>query len=347
MNLQLQKDLDYIYSRFNNKKIFENKNVLITGCNGFIGFELSNFLIKFFKKLKLKNLYLTDLKIKAKKISYINAYFKKFDVIKEKISIKKFGKIDIIIHAASIASPVLYRKDPLKTIDANVTGLRMLLEYSKKNKISRLLYFSSSEIYGNPDQKNIPTKESYNGNVACVGPRACYDEAKRISETLCYVYNKKYKVPARVVRPFNNYGPGMKITDKRLPADIAKSIINNKNIILYSNGSPTRTFCYIADAIVGYLAAMSYKKYDVFNIGKDDEEVSVKKFALEFIKSGKKIIKYNKKIHYKVNKDKDYLKDNPKRRKPDLTKAKKILKYTPKISLKEGVTRYIKFLKND
>ena len=209
------------------------------------------------------------------------------------------------------------------------------------------MYFSSSEIYGNPDSKNIPTKENYNGNVSCIGPRACYDEAKRMGETLCYVYNKKYNIPIRIVRPFNNYGPGLSKFDKRLPADIANNILKNKNVQLFSNGSPTRSFCYISDAVVGYLKVIAHKKFAIFNIGNDMEETSVKKLTQTYIQVAKKLFNYDKKIIYSKNKEKDYLTNNPDRRSPNLVFARKEIKYNPKISIKEGVKRYLQFLKRE
>ena len=345
MNSQLQQDLKYIHSNFKNKKVFKNKNVLITGFNGFIGYELSNYLIKYKKKLKINYLFLTDINFKKKNTNDTKIIFKKYDVINQNLGklIKK--KIHIIIHAASIASPKQYRKYPVQTLESNVVGLTKLLKYSKKKKIDRLLYFSSSEIYGSPDKKNIPTPENYNGNVATVGPRACYDESKRICETLCYIYNSKYKVPVRVVRPFNNYGPGMKLDDGRLPADIAKNIISEKELIIHSDGTPTRTFCYISDAIVGYLKVLSYKKFEIFNIGNDADEISVKDFVNKFLKVSKKFKKYSKnKIIFKKSSDKNYLKDNPLRRCPDISKAKRLINFYPKINLDKGLSNYLNFL---
>ena len=209
------------------------------------------------------------------------------------------------------------------------------MKYSKNNKVKRILYFSSSEIYGNPDKKNIPTKESYNGNVSPIGPRSCYDEAKRMCQTMCFVYNKKYKLPIRIVRPFNNYGPGLTINDKRLPSDLARCILNKKDIILYSNGKPTRSFCYISDAVIGYLKVLTHKNFGIFNIGNDSEEITVKKFALLFKNAGKKINGYNNKIRFLKSNDVDYLKDNPDRRSPNIQLAKKKLRFYPKISTKK------------
>ena len=221
-----------------------------------------------------------------------------------------------------------------------------MLNFSLKKKVKRILFFSSSEIYGNPDKRNIPTKEIYNGNVSCLGPRACYDESKRFGETLCYIYNQVYKLPIRIVRPFNNYGPFLSTKDKRLPSDLLGKIKENKDIIIYSNGKPKRTFCYIADAICGYLNAIKYEKFDVFNIGNEDEEISVLRFSKIFKSVAEKNIGYKGKIIFKKSKDLDYLSDNPQRRKPCLEKSKKLLKYKPKIGVKEGITRYLLYYSN-
>lgn len=345
-------DFNYIYKNNNANNFFKNKKILITGASGFLGSYFSNYFFYKFKNLKLHSLFLNDIKIsKIKKniISQIDnsrVYFIKSDITNKESEVFKIKNIDIIIHAATIASPTFYRKYPLETAEANVDGLKNLLNFSLKKNVSRILFFSSSEIYGNPDPKNIPTKETYNGNVSSIGPRACYDESKRYGETLCYIFNKNYNLPIRIVRPFNNYGPFLDSRDKRLPSDILKRITQKKNIILHSNGSPKRTFCYVADAICGYLNAIKFKKFDVFNIGNEDEEISVKKFASLFKLVAEKNIKYKGKIIYKKSLDKKYLSDNPQRRKPCLKKSKKLLKYRPKIGIKEGLRRYLLFYCN-
>ena len=153
-----------------------------------------------------------------------------------------------IIHAASIASPTYYRQYPIETMDANVNGLRSLLEYclrQKKTKgipVEGFLFYSTSEIYGDPTPENIPTPETYRGNVSCTGPRACYDESKRYGETLCVNFALQHDLPIKMARPFNNYGPGLKITDKRVLPDFARDIFAGRDIVMLSDGSPTRTF---------------------------------------------------------------------------------------------------------
>ena len=346
-NPVVEKDLLDIFKAHKNKKYFKKKNVIITGASGFIGFYLSKYFIRYFDKLQISKLYITC-------IDY-NKLTKKFKKNKKKIFIEKFDvnsddiknfkiRFDIIIHAASIASPTFYRKFPIETMQANVNGLWKLLEQIK-NKKTKILFFSSSEIYGNPDLKNIPTKENYFGNVNPVGPRSCYDESKRFCETLCYVYSKKYKkITPIIVRPFNNYGPGLNLNDKRLPADLAKQVLNKNNINLFSSGKPKRSFCYISDAVSGYLNAISYKKFQIFNIG-NDKEITVKKFAETFREGSKKILNHDPKIKFKLSNDRYYLTDNPDRRCPDLSKSKKLLGYYCKVNIKQGIENYLKFLK--
>lgn len=170
---------------------------------------------------------------------------------------RALGDFDFVVHAASIASPTYYRKHPIETMDANVTGLRLLLDrcreqHGRNHPLGGMLFFSTSEIYGDPPPDQIPTPETYRGNVSCTGPRACYDESKRFGETLCVNFAREFGLPVTIARPFNNYGPGLKITDRRVIADFARDIIAGRDLVLLSDGGPTRTFCYVADAVVGY-----------------------------------------------------------------------------------------------
>ena len=202
------------------------------------------------------------------------------------------------------------------------------------------MFFSSSEIYGDPDKKNIPTREEYNGNVSCIGPRACYDESKRYGETLCMNFFRQYRIPIKIVRPFNNYGPGLSINDKRVIPDLFKNVLENNNITLFSNGKSTRTFCYVSDAMEGYLRTLLIgKKGEAYNIGNDKQEISIEKLAKLIIKISNKKLK----IIFKKSKDKDYLIDSPKRRCPSIIKARKDLLFYPKISLREGLIRTYKY----
>ena len=151
-------------------------------------------------------------------------------------------------------------------------------------------------------------------------------------------------MPISVVRPFNNYGPGMNVNDKRLPADLAKCIKNNKDIILFSDGSPTRTFCYVSDAIVGFLKVLSNKHYTEFNIGMDSDEISVFQLAKYYQRIGFDKFNYKGKIIKQISNDPQYLKDNPNRRKPNIQKARQLLNYNPQVDVYKGIERYLDFI---
>lgn len=317
---------------------FSGKKILLTGAAGFLGtqfihlfYKMNEYLDSKCELLAIDNFirgipeWVLDFKLSPQ------IRFEKQDVTK--LDIRK-SRFDYIIHAATIASPKYYRKFPIETMDANVVGIRNILDYSRKYPIESMLFFSTSEIYGSPDGGNIPTRENYNGNVSCTGPRSCYDESKRYSETLCKYFYEVYNVPVKIVRPFNNYGPGLKIDDERVIPDFFKNIIAEEDILIYSDGSPTRTFSYISDAMTGYLLAL-LSEYDgeAFNIGIDKPEISMIELAKLIIDvSGKA-----NSIKLTESNDKNYLIDNPLRRCPSIEKAKKLLGYNPKVDLVEGL----------
>lgn len=256
-----------------------------------------------------------------------------------------FGEYEFVIHAASIASPTYYRRDPIGTMDANVNGLRNLLDkFLKQNQAGKealgFLFFSSSEIYGDPDPDNIPTPETYRGQVSCTGPRACYDEAKRYGETLCVNFFRQHGLPVKQARPFNNYGPGLKITDGRVLPDFARDILANRDIVMLSDGSPMRTFCYVADAVIGYLKVL-VKGHggEGYNIGTETPEISMADLAYKMAGLGKELFGYRGRVITKASADADYLVDNPNRRCPVIAKARQHLKFNPQVGLEDGLRR--------
>ena len=255
------------------------------------------------------------------------------------------GEYQFIIHAASIASPTYYRKDPIGTMDANVNGLRNLLEYARGRlntgkPFEGFLFYSSSEIYGDPSPENIPTPETYRGLVSCTGPRACYDEAKRYGETLCVNFAQQAGVPVKSARPFNNYGPGLKITDRRVLPDYARDVLNNRDIVMLSDGSPKRTFCYVADAICGYYKILvKGRPGEAYNIGVEEPEVSMLELAQKVVNIAREQLGYTGKVIRGESSDKDYLLDNPNRRCPIIEKARRELGYNPSIQIDEGLKR--------
>jgi UDP-glucuronate decarboxylase len=250
-----------------------------------------------------------------------------------------------VVHGASIASPTYYRKDPIATMDSNVNGLRTLLDYAlgqkqKGQALEGFLFFSSSEIYGDPEPAFIPTDETYAGRVSCTGPRACYDEGKRYGETLCVNFARQHGIAVKQARPFNNYGPGLKITDGRLIPDFARDILAGRDIVMLSDGSPTRTFCYSADSVAGYFKVLVRgRPGEGYNIGTDKPEISVADLAQEMIAIAKDLFGYSGKVVRRESQDGDYLIDNPNRRCPVIEKARKELDYEPRVQLHEGLRR--------
>ncbi|MGE0799020.1 MAG: NAD-dependent epimerase/dehydratase family protein [Lautropia sp.] len=256
---------------------------------------------------------------------------------------------DYIIHAASIASPMYYRKYPLETIDANVNGLRLMLDYAAgRNKAAPgsfkgFLFFSTSEIYGDPTPDAIPTPETYRGLVSCTGPRACYDESKRLGETICVIYAQTRDVPVSIARPFNNYGPGLKITDGRVLPDFARDALAGRDIVMLSDGTPTRTFCYITDALSGYLRVLvDGRRGESYNIGIETPEMSMRQLAEHVQRIGAELWGYQGRVITKESAEGAvYLADNPNRRCPIIAKARAEIGYAPEVDYETGIRRML------
>lgn len=352
-NAVVQTDLNQICDALKSEfASIAGQTVAITGAAGFLGYYLASALAHWNEQTaesQTISVVLLDAFMRGRP-EWINqlAERSEFSVLESNV-IKspptELHDAEYIIHAASIASPIYYRENPIETMDANVVGLRNMLDLtlqrqSSSNHVKGLLYFSTSEIYGDPDSDNIPTAETYRGNVSCTGPRACYDESKRYGETLCVNFAQQYGLPVSIARPFNNYGPGLKITDKRAPPDFANDVLNNRDIVLLSDGSPTRTFCYIADAIVGYYKVLfNGSAGESYNIGNDQPEVSIRDFAMMNVNAARDLFDYQGDVRFLKSEDADYLTDNPQRRCPDITKAATQLGFKPVVSLEDGIRR--------
>jgi UDP-glucuronate decarboxylase len=250
-----------------------------------------------------------------------------------------------IVHAAGIASPTYYRRFPIETMDTNIQGLRHLLEYARlraatATPVRGFLFYSSSEIYGDPLPGNIPTPEEYRGNVSCTGPRACYDESKRYGETLCVNFAQQYGLPVTMARPFNNYGPGLKITDRRVIPDFARDVLAGRDIVMLSDGKPMRTFCYAADAVAGYYKVLlKGRAGEPYNIGVETPEISMLDLAERIAEWGRRLFGYRGRVVRQESRERDYLVDNPSRRCPVIEKARTQLGYEPRVDLDEGLRR--------
>jgi UDP-glucuronate decarboxylase len=321
---------------------FEGKTVLISGGAGFLGryftetFAALNRgkLKKPVKVIAIDNL-ITSTGEGLGQSKDPNITFKQHDIIKP---FDPGFKVDFILHAAGIASPHYYRKYPLETLDVAINGTRNMLELATKDK-AKILFFSSSEIYGDPDQKYVPTQESYRGNVSCLGPRACYDESKRLGETLCRIYATQHKAETRMVRPFNVFGPGMKEKDYRVLPNFASRIVAGKPLSVYSTGKQTRTFCYITDAINGFLRVLVRGEAgEPYNVGNPTPEISM----AQLVKEIEKVLEKDIPMELMDYPD-SYPGDEPQRRCPDINKANIHVGYEPKIEFREGLRRYLKW----
>lgn len=341
------RDLEYIHHKAKKEfALLSGNTILFTGANGFLGYYFIKSILSWNTRYPNKKIFVYALDNFSKGVP--NWFQKRDDVKIVKKDVTKYKPsinqaFDYIIHAASIASPVFYRQYPIETIFANVQGLINILEYMVKRKktkrlVKGLLFFSSSEVYGDPTEGSIPTPETYRGNVSCTGPRSCYDESKRFGETLCVNYARVYNLPIKIVRPFNNYGPGLRIDDRRVIPDLARDILTNKNITLLSQGLQTRTFCYVTDAIVGYIKTLILGKTgESYNIGVETEEISIYNLAKKMKDIASKNFDYSGKISFRKSKDENYLTDNPNRRCPKITKARKDVGFKPQITLDEGL----------
>ncbi|MEX1997767.1 MAG: NAD-dependent epimerase/dehydratase family protein [Candidatus Andersenbacteria bacterium] len=251
--------------------------------------------------------------------------------------------INYIIHAAGLASPVYYMQYPLETIESAVTGAKNLLELARRNHLDGFLLFSSSEIYGDPDPRSIPTPETYHGNVSSVGPRACYDESKRLAETIATIYQQHHGIPIKIIRPFNVFGPGMKHNDRRVVPMFAYQALNSQTLPVHGDGHQTRTFCYITDAMTGFLKGLLRGHAgEAYNIGNDDNEISMRDLAALFTSVVSPNATYAM-IPYPVT----YPAGEPQRRCPDLHKAKNHLEFTPHVSLRQGLERFIEWCRSE
>jgi len=301
--------------------------VLVTGGAGFIGSHLcERLLADRHEVMCLDNFYTGRRANIAHLLSNTD-----FEVIRHDVTQPILLEPDRIFHLACPASPVHYQWNPVKTVKTNVMGIINMLGLAKRVK-ARILHASTSEVYGDPEVH--PQREDYWGNVNPIGPRSCYDEGKRVAETLCFDYHRQNGVDIRVVRIFNTYGPRMLMNDGRVVSNFVVQALRGEDITVYGEGSQTRSFCFVDDLIDAFVLMMEQEQ-DVgpVNLG-NPGEFTIRQLAelvIELTGSKSKLVQ------------RPLPKDDPTRRQPDITRAKNLLDWEPEVQLREGLCRTIKY----
>ena len=307
-------------------------NVLITGGAGFVCSHLADKLFdKNHNLILLDNLLTGNMQNIEHLLDYENVKFIEHDV-QDHIDIS--DEVDFIFHFASAASPIAYQENPVNTLKAGSIGTINTLGLAKVKKADYLLA-STSEVYGDPEI--TPQNEDYWGNVNPNGERSMYDEAKRFAEAATATYSRSYNLNTKIVRIFNTYGPRMQLNDGRVVTNFIVQALKNEDITIYGDGSQTRSFSYITDTVNGIIALMESNHNDVFNIG-NPSEISIKDLAM-------KIIDLTNSSSQLINKD--LPKDDPKQRRPDITKANDLLNWKPEVLLEDGLSKTIEWISSN
>jgi len=306
--------------------------IVITGAAGFIGSHLCDYFIK--NKhyvIGVDNLITGNMENIEHLFGNERFLFIKHDVTNY---IHIPGKVDAVLHFASPASPVDYLNYPIQTLKVGALGTHKALGLAKEKKAIFMLA-STSEVYGDPQVS--PQTESYWGNVNPIGPRGVYDEAKRFAEALTMAYHRYHKIPVRIVRIFNTYGPRMRLNDGRVVPNFIYQALKNKPITVYGDGNQTRSFCYISDLVEGIYKLLFKDIPEPINLG-NPQEMKIIDFAYLI----KELTNSKSKVVFKP-----LPQDDPKQRRPDITKAKKLLKWHPKVPLEKGLKLTIEYFKNN
>ena len=307
--------------------------ILITGGAGFIGSHLTKFHLAKNDEVVVIDNFVTGSK---KNLSFESENLKIIEADITNFNFSDLPSFDIVYDLASPASPKDFENLSIEILKTNSVGLMNILDFFIKSNSKTLVFSSTSEVYGDPLEH--PQKESYFGNVNSVGPRSCYDEGKRFAEALMMAYFRKYKKDIRIARIFNTYGPYMKRDDGRVVSNFVNQAINNQPLTVYGDGSQTRSLCYVSDMVDGLylLATTKNQAGQIINIGNPNE-----KTILEIADIIKKLSQSQSEVIFKAIGE-----DDPKKRCPDITKAKKLLHWQSKVNLEEGLVKTIEYFKS-
>ena len=302
--------------------------ILVTGGAGFIGSHLCKRLLDQGHQVLCLDNFFTGRK--SNLTPYYNSY--KFEIIRHDIINPILLEVDQIYNLACPASPVHYQHNAIKTVKTNVMGMINMLGMAKRVG-ARVLQASTSEVYGDPQEH--PQTEDYWGSVNCVGPRSCYDEGKRVAETLCSDYRRMNDVDVRIARIFNTYGPNMLVDDGRVISNFIVQALRGEDITVYGNGKQTRSFCYVSDLVDGLIGLMNCDYQLPVNLGNPVERTMLELAEMVVVSA----LSSSKIVH------KELPQDDPARRRPDISKAKELFDFNPQVKLYEGLKKTVEYFK--
>ena len=313
------------------------RNIVVTGGAGFLGRHICERMLQLedTQVFCIDNLVTGSLNNISEFGENSRFYFVEYDITKELNLLVDRGmlpsEIDSIYHLACIASPPVYKEYSIETLMTSFVGTKSVLDLARHTN-AKVLFTSTSEVYGDPQVH--PQPEEYFGNVNTVGERSCYDEGKRVAESLIYEYRRRYNLDLKIVRIFNTYGPYMDINDGRVITNFIKQIMSDKPLIIYGDGSQGRSFCYVDDMVDGLIAMMNSKEQGPINIGNPYNEFTLNELVQEF--------------EYVVNRKLsvnfiEATENDPKQRKPDISKANNLLEWDPKVKLSQGILNTMEY----
>lgn len=338
-------DLDGIIKRGLPWEKLAGKTVLISGVGGFIASYMAMTLLRLNDRWKEKSIKVIGVaRDGSSALSRFSAFAGRDDlrILVQDIRdpVETGGKADYIIHAASQASPRYYGSDPVGTLGANIFGTSSLLESARKSAAEAFLFFSSSEVYGRTAESGFPIKEDGYGYLDPLDIRSCYAESKRMGENMCISWSQQYGVPAKIVRPFHTYGPGLKLDDGRVFADFVSDVVHGRNLAVKGDGKAKRAFCYISDAVAGFFTVLlKGESGEAYNIGNDRGEISILELAETL--AGLFPEKRLRVIKNAEAEDTGYIRSKVERSCPDIGKVRS-LGWEPVIGIKEGFLRTIR-----